>query len=144
MKNSPTKPVSEISSVADSGDDSSVHNQIIITKGSVYGDFEVHESFGVMTNMADTALPAANMALPDSGMAIQLTPGKIQTSNVPLVELPQTTSSVSGTSDIKWLKLVCSVRLCRTWPYRLRPCRHLLCSLQCRLLLCRLWLLHLL
>ena len=47
-----SEPGSEISSVADSGDDFSAINQTVSTKGFVLGDFEVHKSIGVTTNMA--------------------------------------------------------------------------------------------
>ena len=93
-----SEPGSKISSIADSADHFSVHNQIISTEGSVYGDFEVQESFWVTTNIADTALPAAIMALPAT--VTTLTPGTIQTSvHVPIIGLPQTTPSASGSTE---------------------------------------------
>ena len=58
-----SEPEYEISFIVDSGDNSSVHNLIISIKKSVYGDFEVHECFGVTDNMVDTAMPAAIKAL---------------------------------------------------------------------------------
>ena len=51
--------------------------------------------------MADPALSAASTALPFLVTAMQLTPGTIQTivtSNVPTVDLPQATQSVSGSA----------------------------------------------
>ena len=96
-----SEPGSEISSLVDSGDDFSINNQIISTTGSVFGDFEVHESIGVTTNMAGTALPSTctTVVMPRTGVALPMTPGRIQTSNVPMVELPQTTPSAAGSTE---------------------------------------------
>ena len=51
--------------------------------------------------MADPALSSAITSLPASVTAMPLTAGTIQTSNVPIVELPQTTPSVglSGSAE---------------------------------------------
>ena len=51
-----SEPCSAISSLVDIGDDFSENNVIISTTG-VVGDLEVHESIGVTTVMADTAMP---------------------------------------------------------------------------------------
>ena len=50
----------------------------------------MHKSIWVTTNMVDLALPA---------VALPVAPGTIQTSNVPTVELPQTTPSASGLTE---------------------------------------------
>ena len=50
----------------------------------------MHESIGVTTNMVDLALPA---------VALPLTPGTIQTSNGPTIELPQTMPSASMSTE---------------------------------------------
>ena len=88
-----SEPGSEFSSIADSGDDFCTINQFVSTKGSVVGDFEVHESIGVNTNMAD----CASAAMPPMIAAMPQTPGTIETS-VPIVNLPQATPSVSGSA----------------------------------------------
>ena len=62
-KSASSEPGLDISSVADSGDDFSNVHQIESTKGSVFGDFEVHESIGVTTSIADSALPSASAAM---------------------------------------------------------------------------------
>ena len=49
-----SEPGSEFSSLAGSGDDLSSVHQIVSTKESVLGDFEVHESIGFRSNMADS------------------------------------------------------------------------------------------
>ena len=49
-----SEPGSEFSFLAGSGDDLSTVHQIVSTKGSVLRDFEVHESIGVRSNMADS------------------------------------------------------------------------------------------
>ena len=49
-----SEPGSEFSFLAGSGNDLSTVHQIVSTKGSVLGDFEVHESIGVRSNMADS------------------------------------------------------------------------------------------
>ena len=79
---------SEVSSIADSGGDFSTVSQIVSTKGSVLGDFEVHESIGVKTNMVDSASAAILPMI----AAMPRAPGTIETienSNVPIVDLPQ-------------------------------------------------------
>ena len=88
-----SEPGSELSSVADSGDDFSSINQVVSTKGSVAGDFEVHESIGVNTNVA----VSASAAMPPMIAAMPQTPGTIETS-VPIVDLPLATPSVSGSA----------------------------------------------
>ena len=80
---------SEISSTADSEDDFSTVKQVISTKGPFVGDFEVHESIGVNSKMADsastampamsTAMPAMSTAMPAMIMAMPQTPGIIET-----------------------------------------------------------------
>ena len=47
-----SKPGSEVSSIADSGVDFSAANQVVSTKGTLW-DFEVHDSIGFKTDMAD-------------------------------------------------------------------------------------------
>ena len=72
-------------------------NQIVSTKGSISGDFEVHESIGVKTNMADSA----SAAIPPIIAAMPRTPGTIETietSNVPIVDLLQAKPSVAGSA----------------------------------------------
>ena len=121
-----SEPWSEISSIGNSGD--SALNQIVSTKGSVLMEFEVHESIGVTTNMADPALLAASTALPSLVTAMPLTPGTIQTiqiSDVTIVDLPQATPSVSGSAG--------GVQILRTAEQRLQdtlaqpPTSHFVC-----------------
>ena len=66
---------------------------------SLLGDFEVHESIGFTTNMAGTAFSSSSMAVPPTGLALPLTPGTIQTSGVSMIDLPQTTPSVAGSTE---------------------------------------------
>ena len=91
----------KISSLVDSGDDFSNNNNVIIsTIGSLYGDLEdleVHESIGVTTNMAGEGLPPSSVAMPLSGGT--LTPGTIQSPDMPMNYLPQATPSVAGSTE---------------------------------------------
>ena len=82
-----SKPGSEISFLVDSGNNFSNNNVIIISTGTLNGDLKVHESIGVTTNMAGAALPPPSAAMLLSVAALPLTPGAIQTSDVP-IKLP--------------------------------------------------------
>ena len=136
-----SEPGSEFSSIADSEGDFFTVKQVFGTEGSVVGDFE---SLGVNPKMADstsTAMPSMSAAMPAQDAAMPQIKGTIETmetSKVPVVELPQATSSVAGSAwgvffhnrlspnhNISWLSrkwhtLPCLVRPCRTllWPGR--------------------------
>ena len=143
-----SEPGSEISSLMES-EGFSENNLSVSTTGSIVGDFEVHESIGVTSNMAGVTLPYATSSMPLTGMAMPPTPGTIQTSDVPLIDLPQTTEglvvsplSTSVTRHL-WLchfehRPLCDPWLCRwghrppcdPWQFSLLPC-----NLPCHLLL---------
>ena len=82
-----SEPGSEISSVADSRDDFPTVNQIVSTKGSVLGDFEVYSVF-----WGQNQYGGFYCAMPRTPGTIET----IETSDVPIVDLPQATPSVAG------------------------------------------------
>ena len=90
-----SEPGSEISSFVDSADDLS-EKLVVGTTGPWTADLVVHDSIGVTTNMAGTALPSTATALLLIGAALPLTPSTIQSIVVPL--RVQDTPSVDGSS----------------------------------------------
>ena len=83
--------------------------------GSIFADFEVHESIGVTTNMVDPALLASSTALLTLVTAMPLTPGTIQTiqtSNVPIVDLYQAIPSVSGSAGSVPISCMAEPQVC--------------------------------
>ena len=96
------EPGSEISSFVDSGDDFS-DNLVVSTTGPLAEYLVVHESIGVSTNMAGTALPSTVAAMPFyciTGVALPLTPGTIQS-----IVTFEATHSVAGSSSMPLISM---------------------------------------
>ena len=86
--------------------------------------------------MVGRALPPAITHMPSTGTALLLTPGAIQSSDVPINALPQTTPSVAGSFEglamplISMLSIMqpacpqlCLSLACLSWPCSPRPCQ---------------------